>query len=215
MKKTLVAMLVMGAFSVTASPYVGLELGYGVADHDEKTSFDADSISLEPELDSGIITGFVGYSLNDKWALEVGFSQYELEEDYTKPLGVKSIDGEPYIHTLDWDSSIKVKQFYLAPVYNYELSERWLLKFKAGVTYTQYDSSYGKYEEFELVANEDVEINNTLQYKSEDFNKVGAMASIGAEFKVLPQLTLGANAKIQADSFANTSSFNISTTYHF
>ncbi|MEF1336933.1 autotransporter outer membrane beta-barrel domain-containing protein, partial [Vibrio rotiferianus] len=39
--------------------------------------------------------------------------------------------------------------------------------------------------------------------------------SVGAEYKIFPQLTIGANAKYQLDSYANTASINVGSTYYF
>ena len=72
-----------------------------------------------------------------------------------------------------------------------------------------------KHQEYELVANDDVEISNSLFHSSEKSNELGAMFSVGAEYQVLPKLTIGANAKYQLDSYANTASFNVGTTYYF
>ncbi len=116
---------------------------------------------------------------------------------------------------MDWDSSITAKQVSLAPVFNYALSDKWTTKFKAGLTYTQYDAKVAHDQEYELVVNDDVEISNTLFHSSEKNNELGAMFSVGAEYQVLPKLTIGANAKYQLDSYANTASFNVGTTYYF
>ncbi|MDW1813574.1 AcfA family outer membrane beta-barrel protein, partial [Vibrio sp. Vb2362] len=118
-------------------------------------------------------------------------------------------------HEMDWDSSITAKQVSLAPVFSYALSDKWTTKFKAGLTYTQYDAKVAQHQEYELVANDDVEISNTLFHSSEKNNELGAMFSVGAEYRIFPQLTIGVNAKYQLDRYANTASFNVGTTYYF
>ncbi len=118
------------------------------------------------EQGDGITSVFVGYTFNDSWALELGYSQYELDDSRSNDLGVVSVNGQDYWQEMDWDSSIKAKQISFAPVYTYAMDDKWSLKFKAGVTYTQYESKAGKYEELELLINDDVEINNTLSHSS-------------------------------------------------
>jgi len=215
MKKTLLAVLMVSPLSVMAAPYVGLEYGYGSVDHDFEPQFAADNVALNPELGEGITNIFIGYTFNESWALELGYSQYELDDSRSNDLGVISINGQDYWQEMDWDSSIKAKQISLAPVYTYAMDDKWSLKFKAGVTYTQYKSKAGKYEELELLTNDDVEINNTLSHRSQSTNEWGGVAAFGTEYKVWPQLTIGANVKYQVDSYANVTSFNLSTAYYF
>ncbi|EHK0032477.1 porin family protein [Vibrio parahaemolyticus] len=215
MNKTLLALLVTCSVSVSAAPYVGLEYGLGTTDHDLEPHFSADNVTLNPELEDGIFSGFVGYAFNDNWALELGYSQFDLDDSRSKNLGIKPIDGKDYHHEMDWDASIKAKQVSLAPVFNYALNDKWTTKFKAGLTYTQYDAKVSKHQEYELVANDDVEMTNTLFHSAEKNNEFGAMFSVGAEYQVFPKLTIGANAKYQLDSYANTASFNVGTTYYF
>ncbi|MGR5130806.1 AcfA family outer membrane beta-barrel protein [Vibrio alfacsensis] len=215
MNKSVLAILAASSFSVSAAPYVGLEYGFGTTDHDIETSFKADGVTLNPELEDGIFGGFVGYSLNDSWAVELGYSQFDLDDSRSKNLGIVDIDGQNYHHEMDWDSSIKAKQITFAPVFSHALNDKWTTKFKAGLSYTQYESKASKHEEHELVSNDDVEMGSTLFHSSEKNNELGAMFSVGAEYKILPQLTIGANAKYQLDSYANTASINLGSTYYF
>ncbi|MCK8078387.1 AcfA family outer membrane beta-barrel protein [Vibrio sp. 1CM2L] len=215
MKKTILVALALNSFSVAAAPYVGLEYGFGSTDHDFETSFQADGVNLNPELEDGILGGFVGYAINESWAIELGYSQFELDDERSKNMGIADIEGQMYQHEMEWDSSIKAKQITLAPVFSYAVSDKWTTKIKAGVTYTQYESSVRKSEEFELVVNDDVELNNTLFHRSEKNNEFGAVVSIGAEYEITSGFTVGANAKYQLDSYANTASLNVSSTYYF
>ncbi|WP_274879692.1 AcfA family outer membrane beta-barrel protein [Vibrio harveyi] len=215
MKKTVLTILTASSFSVAAAPYVGLEYGFGTTDHDFEPSFQADGVNLNPELEDGIFGGFIGYSINDSWAVELGYNQFDLDDGRSKNLGIVDIKGQKYHHEMNWDASIKAKQITLAPVFSYALNEKWTTKVKAGLTYTQYESKASKLEEHELVMNDDVEMNNTLFHRSEKNNELGAMLSIGAEYKIFPQLTIGANAKYQLDSYANTASINVGSTYYF
>jgi accessory colonization factor AcfA len=69
MNKTLLALLVTCSVSVSAAPYVGLEYGLGTTDHDLEPHFSAENVTLNPELEDGIFSGFIGYSFNDNWAI--------------------------------------------------------------------------------------------------------------------------------------------------
>lgn len=213
MKRTVLTILAASSFSVAAAPYVGLEYGLGTTDHDFETSFKADGVKLNPELEDGIWGGFVGYSLNDSWAVELGYSQFDLDDSRSKQI---SFDPSTGIEKeMDWDSSIKAKQITLAPVFNYALNEKWSAKVKAGVTYTQYEAHAGKYLETD---NEYTDHDATVAQGdtvNTDTNEIGAMFSVGAEYRILPQLTIGANAKYQLDSYANTASINVGSTYYF
>lgn len=97
MNKTLLALLVTCSVSVSAAPYVGLEYGLGTTDHDLEPHFSADNVTLNPELEDGIFSGFVGYAFNDNWALELGYSQFDLDDSHSKNLGIKPVDGKDTI----------------------------------------------------------------------------------------------------------------------
>ncbi|MGY3572305.1 AcfA family outer membrane beta-barrel protein [Vibrio paucivorans] len=217
MNKTLISFLLASAFSsaVVASPYLGLEYGYGTTNHDYNANFASDNIALDPSNEEGVFGAFAGYSFNEKWAIEFGYNQYELDDGRSQYNGTVPLPGGEYHQETEWDASVKAKQFTLAPVYTHAFNDKWTMKVKAGLTYTQYTTSQSKEEEFELVTNDDNEFTNTLVHEKKDFNEVGGVVAVGAEYAILPQLTLGANAKYQLDSFANTASLNVSITYYF
>lgn len=216
MKKILLAALVVCSFSAISAPYIGVEYGFGTTNHDVETKFkEGADIKLDPELEDGIFSGYIGYSINQTWAIEFGYSQFDLDDSHSKNLGIVTQGGKDYFHEKDWDASIKVKQFIVAPVFTYALNEKWLTKFKLGLTYTRYKIHSSLDDEFEWVLNDDVEKNQRLESYSDSSNEVGGLFSAGAEYQILPQLTLGANVKYQFDSFADTASVNVGTTYYF
>jgi len=213
MNKTLLSLVLAGAsFSAVSAPYIGLEYGFGSTSHDTQSNFTSSPVTLEPSNEDGILSGFVGYSLTPSWAIEFGYSQFELDDD--RSLFVK-YDPATYIKTEEeWNSKVKAKKFTLAPVYTYTLSEKWQAKFKAGLTYTQYGVSASHYLEHENELT-DVEAITPKSSYSNTSNEIGGLASVGTEYEVYSQLTVGANVKYQFDSFANTVSFNIGSTYYF
>ncbi|WP_322804566.1 AcfA family outer membrane beta-barrel protein [Vibrio alfacsensis] len=213
MKKTLLTIIAATSFSAAAAPYVGLEYGFGTTDHDFETTFKSDGVNLNPELEDGIFGGFIGYQLNDVWGIELGYSQFDLDDSRSR---FESFDPATGIkEEMEWDSSIKAKQITLAPVFNYALNQKWSAKVKAGLTYTQYEAHAGKYLETE---NERTDHESSVAQGpaiKHDSNELGAMVSVGAEYRIFPQLTIGANAKYQLDSYANTASINLGSTYYF
>ncbi|CAK1785638.1 Accessory colonization factor AcfA [Vibrio crassostreae] len=213
MKNILISLVLTGtSFSTISAPYIGLEYGFGSTRHDTQSNFTSSPVTLEPSNEDGILSGFVGYSLTPSWAIEFGYSQFELDDD--RSLFVKFDPATDIKTEEEWDAKIKATQFTLAPVYTYTLSEKWQAKFKVGLTYTQYDESGSHYLEHENEIT-DVETITPKSSYSNSSNEIGGLASVGAEYEVYPQFTIGANVKYQFDSFANTASFNIGSTYYF
>ncbi|EGU38246.1 AcfA family outer membrane beta-barrel protein [Vibrio scophthalmi] len=213
MKKTLLtAVLVSASFSAISASYIGLEYGFGSTSQDTQNNFTSSSVKLDPSNEDGILSGFIGYSLTPSWSIELGYSQFDLDDD--RSLFVKYNPATHVKTEEEWEAHIKAKQFSLAPVYTHELTSKWKAKFKAGLTYTQYDVSGSHYleEENEFT---DVEKITPKDSYSNSSNEIGGLISVGTEYEVYPQLTLGANVKYQFDSFANTASFNIGSTYYF
>ncbi|ENH7393907.1 AcfA family outer membrane beta-barrel protein [Vibrio vulnificus] len=214
MNKTLLtAILISASFSAISSPYIGLEYGLGSTRHDDQSRFTSSpEVKLNPSNEDGILGGFIGYSLSSQWAIELGYNQFDLEADRSRFV---KFDPTTHVKTEEeWHSRIKAKQFTFAPVYTYTLSERWQAKFKAGLTYTQYDVSGSHYleDENELT---DVETITPKSSYANLSNEFGGLLSVGTEYEVYSQLMVGVNIKYQFDSFANTASFNIGSTYYF
>lgn len=200
---------------VKASPYVGLEYGFGSVSHDNKVKF-SDSKVLDPKLDGGILNGYLGYSFNSTWSIELGYSQFDLDDGISENKGlVTGNDGNTYLYEVDWDASIKAKQLSLTPVYTQKINNKWSLKYKLGLTYTEYKSKQGIYEEYELITNDDIESTVPIVHEQSKQNKLGGLVSIGSEYEVIKDLAVGANIKYQFDSFAQTGSINIGATYYF
>lgn len=211
MKKTiLAAVLLSTSFAAISAPYIGLEYGFGSTSHDAQSDFKDPSIKLDPSLEDGIFGGFVGYSLTPSWAVELGYNHFELSDGQSQQVSMTA----EYEEEREWDAKVKATQFSLAPVYTYAMNDRWSAKIKAGFTYTQYDVSGSQTLEKEFHVT-DVETSKHEDGYSSSSNEIGGLVSLGTEYRVLPQLTVGANVKYQFDSFANTASFNLGSTYYF
>ncbi|ANU39426.1 AcfA family outer membrane beta-barrel protein [Vibrio scophthalmi] len=135
MNKTLLAAALLGSsFSAISAPYIGLEYGFGSTSHDSQSHFPTSpTVKLDPSNEDGILSGFIGYSLTPSWAIELGYSQFDLEDDRSKFIGS---DGTKKTEE-EWEASVKSKQFSLASVYTHNLNDKWLAKVKAGLTYTE------------------------------------------------------------------------------
>lgn len=211
MKKSLIAaMLVSTSFSAISAPYIGLEYGFSSTEHEIQSNFKDTAIQLEPKSDEGILNGFVGYNFNDAWGIELGYSQYKLEDSRTQLINATT----EYKEEREWQSHIKANQISIAPVFTHNISDRWLAKIKAGLTYTMYDygSSQSLEKEFHLT---DHEVNQIEDSHSNSTNEIGGLISLGTEFKVINNLTIGMNLKYQFDNTANTASVNLGSTYYF
>nr|WP_086939755.1 AcfA family outer membrane beta-barrel protein [Thaumasiovibrio occultus] len=213
MKRIVLALLATCSFSSVASPYVAIEYGIGSSDHDVEPVLDGKQ--LNPELDEGIMGVTLGYALSDQWALELGYSQFDLDVGSSQRLPNQTIDGKDYMVEKEWDASISAKQLSIAPVYTYHLNNLWRAKFKAGLTYTQYEESSHVGEEYEWVLNDDVEFDKALGGYSKTSNELGALVGVGVEYQLLRQVTIGANVKYQLDAYSNTASANLSASYYF
>ncbi|PMH03886.1 AcfA family outer membrane beta-barrel protein [Vibrio lentus] len=216
MKKTIVSVVVLASlpFYGMTGPYIGIEYGVGSTNHDEQNKFMSSSsnVKLDPSNEDGILSGFLGYSLNQRWAFELGYSQFELDDDYSK-----FVRYDPATYTIteeEWDANVKAKQFSLVSVYSHSLNNRWLAKLKAGLTYSQYDISSAHYIEKENQLS-DIEMITPISSESSSSSEIGGILSVGMEYLVYSQFYLGANAKYQFDSWAKTASFNLGSTYYF
>ncbi|UKA03980.1 AcfA family outer membrane beta-barrel protein [Photobacterium damselae] len=214
MKKiVLITMLVGTSFGATAAPYAGLEYGFGMTDHDGQSQFKkTSSIKLDPSNSDGLFTGFIGYTVNPQWAIELNYSQFDLEDDHSR--FIKYNSATQVKTEEEWDAHVKAKQFTLAPVYTHAITDKWVTKFKAGISYTQYDIDGAHYLENENQIS-DMEITKPKENYSSSSNKLGGMLSVGTEYEIYPQLALSINAKYQFDSFASTASLNIGSAYYF
>jgi accessory colonization factor AcfA len=208
--------LALCAFPTFAAPYVGVGYALGYAQQDQNIRFNEQpSSKLDPNLEDGITSLFAGYTLSPSWAIELGYRQYDLDDSHTANLGTVNQGGKDYYHSKEWDASVDAKQVYLAPVWRYQLSEKWQGQIKAGLTYTQYQASQSLDNELELITNDDIEINNRLEHQSKDHNQFGGLVSVGVAYQLMPQWFVGGDVQYQADSFAQVTAINIATRYRF
>lgn len=203
----------MAATSTTAfsAPYVGLEYGATIMDHDYSTTFSKDSVSLTPDDSSSAFGGFVGYRFNE-FGLELGYKKFESDDSRSQML---TSDKVGYTKEREWNADLDASQFTFKPVYFYSVNEKLQLKTGLGLTYTQYkfDSSANTEYENDLTDHEYTQDYVAGNSKSESV--FGGIASVGIEYMVIPNLALGASASYQADSVANSTSFMLSSAYYF
>ncbi|MGR6834905.1 AcfA family outer membrane beta-barrel protein [Aliivibrio wodanis] len=211
MKKYLFLLMAATSTTVLAAPYVGLEYGVTNMNHDYSTTFSQDKVTLTPDDSSDTFGGFVGYRFND-FGLELGYKKFESDDSRSQML--KS-DKVGYTKEREWDADLDASQFTFKPVYFYNINEKLQLKTGLGLTYTQYkfDSSANTEYENDLTDHEYTQDYVAGNSKSESV--FGAIASVGLEYMVIPNLALGASASYQVDSVANSTSFMLSSAYYF
>ncbi|EMN7257440.1 AcfA family outer membrane beta-barrel protein [Vibrio vulnificus] len=213
MKRSLLFIACVCSFPALAAPYIGLEYGFGNAEH-ETVYFPGDSVSLTPKLDEGFISGYVGLRINQAWAVELGYNQFDLNAQRSRYDGVEDIGGHDYAKETEWETDLDAKQFSVAPVFTHQINHQWMAKFKAGATYTQYKHRTTKEEEYELLLG-DHDFTNVLFTELETKNEWGAFVSAGVEYQITAQFGLGANVKYHYDKFMDTTSFNLGGAFYF
>lgn len=196
--------------TVLAAPYVGLEYGVTNMNHDYSTTFSQDNVTLAPDDSSDTFGGFVGYRFND-FGLELGYKKFESDDSQSKVLS--------YVYPVkterEWDADLDATQITLKPVYFYNINEKLQLKTGLGLTYTQYKYNSSAYTETENDVTDQETISNYAPGDSKSESVFGAIASVGIEYMVIPNLALGASASYQTDSVANSTSFMLSSAYYF
>ncbi len=183
MYKNCLIPLLACSLPVVATPYVGIEMGYAIPHHDMKMVSDGSVIS--PDSNDLFLGFYSGYQFDKTWALELGYQQNQ----YT------GTDKTRTHATLDSD------RFYLAPVYSISLTNDrdWNIKFKAGVSYAQYEFT-GQ---------------NARSSQSRTSSDLGVIAAAGIEYRLMPELGMGLNYSYQSDSFASASALSLFTQYYF
>ena len=209
----------MAATSTTAfsAPYVGLEYGVTNMNHDYSTTFSetAGDVTLTPDDSNSAFGGFVGYRFHD-FGLELGYKKFESDDSRSHNFGIVDEGKGQEYKEREWDADLDATQFTFKPVYFYSINDKLQLKTGLGLTYTQYKYNSSSQDEYELVTNDDVERTVARSGgESQKENVWGAIASVGIEYMVIPNLALGASASYQVDSVANSTSFMLSSAYFF
>jgi accessory colonization factor AcfA len=212
MKKVLIATSIatslLIALPAVSSPYVGLEIGAPVLSGDIETEYAGEQ--LKAEAKDAVFSAFVGYQFNNAWGVELGYRQYEMEDSASKD----TPEGSDWTKEEEWESNIDAKQISLMPTYSYHINEDWKLKAGIGLTYTQYDQKLEYSSELEHNTN-DTEKDYTSNSVSDDNNQWGGIASVGVEYNIYSNFTVGASAKYQADDYSDALFLNLSTAYYF
>ena len=216
MKKTLLATLLLVSPSVLAAPYVGMQYGMGKLQHDYRTHFTADNVTVSPDETNSDFGAFVGYQFNQSIALELGYNQIKSEAEIGKYMGIVAFQNMDFYHEREWQAQLKTKQITLKPVYVYALTDNLAVKAAVGLTYTQYHYSSSSVDEYEGVANDELESELVRAGGGSDKQSAwGGMASLGLEYQVFPAIFLGVAAEYQKDSVASKEQLLFSARYQF
>ncbi|MCF7497077.1 AcfA family outer membrane beta-barrel protein [Vibrio sp. L5-1] len=207
MQKLLLIAIFLAPLTSLASPYIGLEYGFGF----HKSQFNAnfsDGVTLKPEFDYGIVSATSGFSFNEKWAAELSYSQYKISES-RKDI---SVDTPGLYFDKEWDASMNVKQVELSSVYTLALDGQWSARLKTGVTYNQYRAKSRKTDNQNVNGEELSEV--LLSHKLEE-NHFGGVIGGAIVYDFSPMLSLGASINHQMDKFNAMTSLNLMTRYYF
>lgn len=215
MRKIFPALLIVTSFTSLAGPYVGVEYGVVTLTEEKNIRFDPDGVVLNPEPDMGLLKLQLGYQLDENWALELGYSQYSVKDKHASDMNLVQLDdGNLYLHQRQWDASIKARQLSLSPVYHIKLSNKWRMKLKGGVSYTQYQTNLKDSLQFSAVE-KGSDINQVRYSASEDTRKYGGLLALGADYYLYPQWMIGGSAVYQKDSYMSSITFNLTSSYQF
>ncbi|HAS8089290.1 TPA: accessory colonization factor AcfA, partial [Vibrio cholerae] len=198
-----------------AAPYIGLELGIGTANHSFETNYQSDAVSLNPNMEDMFLGGLIGYKFNDNFSFEINYSSYKLEDQYSKFIGIESLNNQQYRKEHEWSSEIEAKQLALISVYSYPIHQQLKTNIKVGVTHTQYEAYSGKYEELELLLNDDIEIRKALLETGLKKNRFGALFSLGLDYNLIPELSVGTELRYQFDKYNDVLSISLNSKYYF
>jgi len=211
MKKILLATSLLIAFPAISAPYIGLELGSAFVGGDIENEVAVSDVNLHPEASDAIVAAFVGYQFNNRWGLELGYRQFELEDSFSS----ETFTSETVYLEEEWDANVNAKQLFLMPTYSYQINDKWKLKSGLGVTYTQYEQGSEYSTELENIYDEDILGSETSISENAEQQQWGGIASVGVEYNIISNLTIGASAKYSVDSYAEVISLNITTVYTF
>lgn len=202
--------------------YAGLEYGIGAVEQDYRTNFAGDNVSLKPGGRTDVGGAFVGYRFENNFGVEFGYNQYKAKDSFGKNMGVvdhtftEGGTAQKATQERGWDASSKAHQYILKPVYFMPLNDKLTLKTGLGLTMTQYSYNAGSGDEFEAVANDDLEQTiSRVGGAHHTENAVGGIASVGLNYNVYKGLDLGVSAQYQFDHVANVSELLFSATYQF
>ena len=205
------------AACLQASMYVGIEAGMASISSDEfKTTFTADNKTVDSAGSTENFGGFVGYKFTSELAIELGFNQFDSDDDVEQNMGIVTKNSLLYSQERKWKSDLTAKQFTLSGAYFHNFSENLQLKGLLGLSSTQYKYTSSSKDELELVINDDIEINEVRpggETKSED--ELGFILGVGLEYMVYKGLSLGADVKYQSDSISQNTFGNIVIAYYF
>lgn len=203
----LVIPLVTLPFIANSEPYVTLGYGFNTISHDEVLIF-SDSVKLEPKTDDGVWSVNLGYRINDFFAFEAGFQGFKANDSREKIVAPLVSPTNPIRTQHHWDSEIKATRASLTSFYVHDLNDAVQLKAGLGLTLTKYDFNSSTHVETEnVLTGNDIDhgpIVNTTSPANKTETKVGAVASLGIDYTLWQNVTIGMDANFAADSLAST-----------
>lgn len=210
MKKPILLITLFAAVSLPAQAnvYMGLEYGWNDLDSDYEPIINGRE--LKPKSKQGYGSLYIGYQFNDQWGIELGYSQFKLEDSHS----IERVDAQ-YEYEQSWDAHIKAKSLTIMPIYRVAIGEKWKVNIGAGLSYSQYDFSAAYKDERESHVTDIDEVMDYQQGPYGEQSEVGVIVSIGTEYPITKNILIGARAKYQIDGYTNTTTFGVTTKYAF
>lgn len=221
MKKILLSLPVaLMAFNAYSGVYVNAGIGASSFSHDERVVFSGSSnVTLTPrDADYSWRLG-VGYRQEQSnWGLEFGYSHFDADSSREQLLSAGIVNNQFVTVTNKWEADIKVNQLSLKPVYFYDLNQDVSLNVGLGLTYTNYDVRGNSFEETDR---EPSDFDTVRPIAGSIFtartrkHEIGAIASVGVDYSVWNNVTIGAQANISADKVSRIGQVFANVGYRF
>lgn len=206
MKKIIAtATLLAASTAAFAGPYAGIgyEASHARIERNSLRSpvIDGTALSLPRSEEQGGLKLLAGYQFNDSWALELGFSQAEVER--SREVRLDATRDE------EWESSIDGRHFTLAPVYLHQLGERLELRATAGLSYGDYD--------IEQVHRIDVDNgpDQLISRVKDNDSKFGGMVGVGLAYQTPWKVEVLGQLQHQRNSILSSTSASVGLLYRF
>jgi accessory colonization factor AcfA len=205
MQKTLIAAgLALASTVVAAGPYVGIGYQAGEAKLEQRELrapvIGGRVLDLGGSQSSSDITALAGFQFNERWALELGWQQVDVEDDFE----VRGATQDE-----EWDASVNGSHFTLMPVYRHVLGEKLSLRASAGVVYGRYDADQSHVIDVENGPDQ------TLSSVSRNESEFGGAAGLGLEYTTPWKLGVIGEVKYQRTKVLSNAGVAVNLVYRF
>ncbi len=203
-KKIIAASLALASSVAAAGPYVGVGYQAGEARLEQSDLraplIGGRTLDLGGSQSSSDFAALAGYQFDDRWALELGWLQVDVEDDFE----VRGATQDE-----EWDASVNGDHFTLAPVYRHALGEKLSLRASAGVVYGRYDIGQSHVIDVENGPDQ------TLSRVSRSESEFGGAASLGFEYTTPWKVGVIGEVKYQHTKVLSNTGVALNLVYRF